>query len=120
MSEPAFPPLPPPPESGAPAPAGFPMPPPMPGGVTTERELPFATFWQRAGASFIDGLLFVPFLIVPFSRVWGEAQDALESGRDYRVSMTPFDSRFFGWAIAAAAAVSVYQILMIHFRGQTL
>jgi uncharacterized RDD family membrane protein YckC len=97
------------------------MPPPMPAGITTEEHaLPLATFWQRAGALFIDGLLFVPFLIVPFSRVWREAQDALENGRDYRVSMTPLDSRFFGWAIAAAVAVAVYQILMIHYRGQTL
>jgi uncharacterized RDD family membrane protein YckC len=112
----------PPPPGGdpAPVPAGLPAPPPMRGGTTIEQELPYATFWQRAGAALIDGLLFVPFLIVPFSHVWREAQDALDNGGNYRVSMSPFDSRFVGWAIAAAAAGAVYHILMIHYRGQTL
>lgn len=122
MSDHAFPPLPPPPsDGGSTAPVGFPMPPPMPAGITTEEHaLPLATFWQRAGALFIDGLLFVPFLIVPFSRVWREAQDAVEKGGDYRVTMSPFDSRFAGWAIAAAVAGALYHILMVHYRGQTL
>jgi uncharacterized RDD family membrane protein YckC len=108
-----------PPPGGAPAPAGFPAPPPVPG-TMFEQAVRYATFWQRAGAAMIDALLFIPFLIVPFLRIWREAEDAISHGGTYRVTFSPFQTRFLGYTLASAAAGAAYHILMTHYRGQTV
>jgi uncharacterized RDD family membrane protein YckC len=115
---PQFPPMPPPP-GGAPVPAGFPAPPPMPG-VAFEAAVRYATFWQRVGAAAIDSLLYIPFLIVPFLRIYHEMEDAIRRGGTYRVTFSPWESRFLGYTLVAAAAAAAYHILMIHYRGQTI
>jgi uncharacterized RDD family membrane protein YckC len=109
----------PPPPGGPPAPAGFPSLPPIPG-ATFEAAAPYATFWQRVGATLIDSLLFIPFLIVPFLRLYREMEDAIRRGESYRVTFSPFASRFFAYTLVAAAAGAAYHILMVHYRGQTL
>jgi uncharacterized RDD family membrane protein YckC len=109
----------PPPPSGMPVPAGFPAPPPMPGTIF-EAAVRYATFWQRAGALTIDALLYIPFLIVPFLRVYREMEDAIRSGGTYRVTFSPFASRYIGYTLLTTAAGAAYHILMVHYRGQTV
>jgi uncharacterized RDD family membrane protein YckC len=109
----------PPPPGGAPAPAGFPSLPPIPGSPF-EAAVRYATFWQRVGAILIDALLYIPFLIVPFLRLYREMEDAIRRGGTYRVTFSPFESRFIGYTLAAAAVGAAYHIVMVHCRGQTV
>ncbi len=67
------PPLPPPPSETPPTPAWGPPAPVTPA-------FKYAGFWQRFAALFIDGLLFVPFFIPFFIRVWNEASRQINVG----------------------------------------
>lgn len=115
---PQFPPMPPPP-GGTPVPAGFPAPPPMPG-TSFEAAVRYATFWQRVGAALIDALLYIPLLIVPFLQVFREMEEAIDRGETYRVTYSPFASRFIVYTLLTAAVGATYHILMVHYRGQTV
>jgi uncharacterized RDD family membrane protein YckC len=94
--------------------------PPVPGATTLEPTVAYATFWQRVGASLIDALLYIPFLIVPFMQIWNDLDDAARRGGSYQLSYSPFESRYLGWSLATLAASAAYHILMVHYRGQTV
>lgn len=103
-------PLPEPPGAGSGGPG---LPPPPPPAVEIARGPIYATFWQRFGARFLDGLLVaIPTIVVLTSMLSDiDAQAGLTS---------PLRDRLYSAGLVTLAISAVYEISMIALRGQTL
>lgn len=101
------PPLPPPPDQLPSTPGWGPH-------VQVTPAFKYAGFWQRFAALFIDSLLFVPFAIPFFIRVWNEASNQINVGsRTGSFDFTTMRTGVLGWAIALGALRYAYEVIMI-------